>query len=134
MSFGHVLALGVLVAVIGFGLQGVYLPQSIGDLRDRRRRTRADMALATSAADRESTRREGRAVVFFCAARIISSLALMTVHLLIVSTIALVLRASRSEHPSAIAFELAWIRVAVSAVVIVSTASQLAARWWAIRR
>lgn len=134
MSFDGLLALGIVVAGIGMLLQLVYLPQGIADLRDRRRKIRAALLEATSAAERAAVRRDGRAVLFFIASRLAGSLALMTVHILIVSTVAIVLRVTRATHPSEAAFQLAWIRVAVSGVVIVSTASQIAARRWAVRR
>jgi hypothetical protein len=134
VTFGQLTALGIAVAMVGFSLQVVYLPQSIRDLRITWRKTRATLAATATEAEREAARRDGRTQVFYVSARIVSSVALMTVHVLIVSTIALVLQAVRTTTPSPTAFNLAWIRVAVSGVVIVATTSQLAARYWALRR
>lgn len=134
MSFQALQGLGVLVAMIGMGLQLVYLPASIADLRSRRRRTRAAVLAAVTDLERNVAIHEGRTVVFYVTARIVSSMSLMTVHLLVVGSIAVVLGATQATNPSASAYEVAWMRVAVSAVVIISTASQLAARQWAMRR
>ncbi len=134
MSYHDLLLLGIGLAVAGVALQLVYMPLTVSDLHARRQRTRGEMARTTTPREREEARRNGRAVAFFIASRLVSSTALMTVHLLIVISVALVLQATRVPNPPPTAWFLSEIRAAVSGVVIVSTASQMAARWWAMRR
>lgn len=133
LTFAEVTAIGVAVAITGFSLQVVYLPQSIFDLRISLRKARAAQAAAATEIERQAARRDGRTQIFYVLARIANSVALMTVHVVIVVSIAVVLKAVRpGVTPSATAFQLAWSRVVVSGVVVVATSSQLAARWWAL--
>ncbi len=121
MTLNLLLLVGVPIALLGLVLQVAYLILSSRDLQFVRH-------------DPDLTREQQRRGGWFSLARLVSSVTLGVVHLVVVLSVAAIVHAgipAAAESP--VAWELAYGRIAVSTLVILSTAVNLLARWaaWA---
>lgn len=133
MTFALLQFLGVFVAALGVALQGWYLRYGVLDYQDHSRKRAEVLARSMPDADRAEREEEFQAILFFVGARITASVFLGLIHLIVVISIAIVVEVA-SNQPSPAGYELSFLRIAVSGLVIIGTSAQLIARWWALRR
>jgi hypothetical protein len=115
MTFTGLLIVSSLAALVGVVEQVWYLVVTFGDLR--------------------RSRESAAAVRYYVWSRILSSVTLAVVHLVVVTSTAIVFQTRARNAPvSLVVWELGYGRLAISLLVIMSTTANLFARSWAMRR